>query len=547
MRPTPKRLLDYREYPVLYVDDEPQNLRLLEIGFRRDFQLVLAGSAEEALEVLAKRPVAIVLSDHRMPGLTGAEFLARVRQLDPRTVRILVTAYGDVPTLESAINDGSIYRFVPKPWHPDEMRVTLRRAIEAYALDREREDLLRELSLVNRIARALSQELDLRALADLLVDTLVGDLGYDGASLWLLDEGGERAHEACARPGGRSPRSVRAASAPGVFGALRDGRAIEIGGALAVEGDPAASQWLHDRRAARALLVPLTGPRGVLGALVVERRSPQAGFEVSDRTLLEGLASQAAIALQNARMVEDLRRSREQVLRADRLGLLGTLAAGFAHEVNNPLTAIHTFLSLAPEKRVADDPAFWRDYHALASAEVERIRGLVTTMQGLVRGEAVAAPRSPCDVAALFRSCAQLLAREAESARVELVVEPGPELPPLWCARDALQQLLINLVLNGIQATRPGGEVRLRARPELRKAMAGLCIEVTDTGSGIPSEDLERIFDPFFTTKGPDKGTGLGLMICHRIATDHGGAIEVESRPGEGSTFRVWLPEGSRS
>src|SRR5690554_2564116 len=148
MRPRPgfrvDRLLDYREYPILFVDDEPRNLRVFELAFRRDFQVRTAASGEEALRMLAEQPAALVLSDHRMSGMSGVELLARVRALDERTIRILVTAYGDVPTLTEAINEGWIYRYVAKPWRPDEMRLTLRNGIEHYALAREREQLLHE-------------------------------------------------------------------------------------------------------------------------------------------------------------------------------------------------------------------------------------------------------------------------------------------------------------------------------------------------------------------------------------------------------------------
>src|SRR5262244_2567790 len=98
MRPRPEQLRDYREYPILYVDDEPENLRIFELTFRRQFSILTARSAAEGLEILQREPVALVLSDHRMPEMTGSEFLARVAQLDAKTVRIMVTAYGDVET-----------------------------------------------------------------------------------------------------------------------------------------------------------------------------------------------------------------------------------------------------------------------------------------------------------------------------------------------------------------------------------------------------------------------------------------------------------------
>ena len=181
MRPKPESLQDLREYPVLYVDDEPENLRIFELTFGREFAIHTALSGEEGLEIINTRPVALVLSDHRMPGMTGAEFLARAAELDPKTVRMMVTAYGDAATLQDAINNGSIYRFIPKPWEPDDVRTTMIRAIEAYAVDREREQLLKEMTILNRLSAILNQELELDRLLHLLTRTLRDELGFDGA------------------------------------------------------------------------------------------------------------------------------------------------------------------------------------------------------------------------------------------------------------------------------------------------------------------------------------------------------------------------------
>ena len=123
MRPKPHQLMDHREFPVLYVDDEPQNLRIFELTFQREFNIFCAESASEGMQILNENPIALVLSDQKMSGMTGVEFLARVRGLDPTTIRMLVTAYGDAATLGEAINSGSIYRYIPKPWDPDEMRM----------------------------------------------------------------------------------------------------------------------------------------------------------------------------------------------------------------------------------------------------------------------------------------------------------------------------------------------------------------------------------------------------------------------------------------
>ena len=180
--------MDHREFPILYVDDEPDNLRIFELTFRRDFTILTAASAEEGLVILNENPIAVVLSDHRMPGMSGVDFLSRVRAFDPKTIRMLVTAYGDVETLHTAINDGSIYRYIPKPWNPDDLRLTLQRGIETFALDRERETLIQELTQLNQLSRDLHRELDLSRVIALLLRAAQGDMGFDGAALLFFDE-----------------------------------------------------------------------------------------------------------------------------------------------------------------------------------------------------------------------------------------------------------------------------------------------------------------------------------------------------------------------
>ncbi len=137
---------------------------------------------------------------------------------------------------------------------------------------------------------------------------------------------------------------------------------------------------------------------------------------------------------------------------------------------------------------------------------------------------------------------ATLVEGEASAAGVRFTVERGADVPKGMAAREQIHQVLLNLALNAIHACEPEDTVVLRIDSEPGEPRGVALLEMQDTGQGIVEEDLERIFDPFFTTKGPDQGTGLGLMICHRIVTDHGGTIELASRPGEGSTFRVRIP-----
>jgi signal transduction histidine kinase len=539
----PQRLFDYREYPVLYVDDEPENLRIFELGFRREFEVITAPSGEEGLRVLAERPVAVVLSDHKMPGMTGVEFLSRVRELDHKTIRMLVTAYGDVETLTGAINDGCIYRYIAKPWRPDELRISVKRAIEVFALDREREELLRELTTLNRVAQTINQELALEPLLGLLLECLVAELSFDGAAVLLFDDGRKALRIARSLPGGPvadrlTGFEIRASDAGRFLERLCTGETQVLSMEHAATYPAVVREWVTEVAADQILVVPLVAKQKVIGAIAVDNRRGGATFDAAERLMLDGFATQAAIALANAQLVEALRRSRQQVERADRLKTVGTLAAGIAHEINNPLVSVQTFLTLAPEKRGSQDEEFWGEYHELTLSEVDRIRGLVATMGRLAHGGGEDAPKTICSFGTIAEEAVRLVTHEAQEGEVEVRVEMDLDTPKVAAVRDQIHQVVLNLLLNAIQSTPAGGRVCVRTWGEGTDAL----LEVRDTGRGIREDHLEQIFDPFFTTKGPDKGTGLGLMICHRIVLDHDGSIEVESLRGQGATFRVRLP-----
>lgn len=549
MRPKPTRLLDHREYPVLYVDDEVDNLRIFELTFRRDFTILTAQSAKEGLEILSQHPVAVVLSDQKMPGVEGVEFLRRVRELDSRAVRILVTAYGDAQILGDAINDGNIYRYLAKPWEPEDMRLTVQRAIEAYALESERATLLEELMILNRLSRTIHRDIDQGRLHDTLLAALSDELNFDGCAILLCEADSATLRFAAAEPDDDVAERLRQIrideeSAPIFLDQLCKGDSQLLEGDASMDLEPPIRKWVTEVSAEEVFVVPLIGKERVIGALAVDNRRGGPRLGTDGRMLVEGLAMQAVIAIENAQLVDDLRRSRAQVRRVDRLGTLGTLAAGLAHEINNPLVSINTFLSLAPEKRETDDPSFWDEYHELACAELERIRGLVETMSRLGRaGPSPSLAREIVDVGEVARQVVRLLHREAERAGVRVDLRVDETLPGIEGVRDQIHQVVLNLTLNAIQASPTGGTISIGVEADGPAGdPVGIRIRFRDSGDGISEENLERIFDPFFTTKDPDKGTGLGLMISHQIVADHGGSIEVESTPGAGATFHVRLP-----
>jgi signal transduction histidine kinase len=242
------------------------------------------------------------------------------------------------------------------------------------------------------------------------------------------------------------------------------------------------------------------------------------------------LANQAA----HFRRVHELERT---VTRQERLAALGHLAAEVAHEVRNPLNAISMGLQRVqrefPPAEVEARQEFG-DITAVIRDEVKRLNQTIENFLKLARP--IKLHRQVCHLDALLRELEILLKEDAHSRDVQWHISTAPQLPSLLADRGQLRQALLNLILNALQATPPGGKVSLHADT----AAGWLRLRLHDTGSGIEAQVLERIFDPYYTTK--QGGTGLGLAIAQQIVQAHSGHIEVSSAVGQGSTFTVCLP-----
>jgi len=284
------------------------------------------------------------------------------------------------------------------------------------------------------------------------------------------------------------------------------------------------------------LVIPMGAGGRALGILCLGPKPFAQTYSAGDIAVLESLGAQASIAVENARLHERLKLSREMVHRSDRLSALGTLAAGIAHEIRNPLVSIHTFFQLAPKR--LNDAEFMTSFLGLAEREVVRIRNLIGDL--LSYAKASAPEMVEMHLSDVVERVTALLAPHANERQVGLRVHLADELPTVEADRDQLIQALLNIVLNAIDATDPGGSVELSGSRQVREDSEYSCLIVVDTGRGIPAASLEAIFDPFFTTK--DAGTGLGLAISYRIIDDLGGFVTVSSELGEGSRFTVGLP-----
>jgi two-component system NtrC family sensor kinase len=246
----------------------------------------------------------------------------------------------------------------------------------------------------------------------------------------------------------------------------------------------------------------------------------------------EGQITQTILLEQD---VTEKRRLEATLAQSEKLAAVGQLAAGLAHEINNPLTAIIANAQLLQRELPNDEDV--QELVDLISRAGARAAQVVRSLLDLARMEEYIF--TPVDVNETLNRSLKLLQHEVTLRSINLVYDPGEGMPQVMGSHDQLQGVWINLLTNAVDALEEiDGEIHISSRLAGREVR----VDITDTGVGIPPEKLPRIFEPFFTTKAPGRGTGLGLSVSHRVIKQHGGDILVASQVGVGTQFTVILP-----
>ncbi|MCG3113870.1 MAG: ATP-binding protein [Candidatus Manganitrophus sp. SB1] len=376
--------LRYKDYPILFVDDEEMALVTFKNLFKKEFTIHTAGSGEAALELIERHPeLALIVSDQRMPDMTGIELLRRISVKRPNLIRMLITAYTEIELVIDAINRGKVYRYITKPYNEEELKQTLKQGIERYYLVKERDRLYAEK-----------------------IETF------------------------------------------------------------------------------------------------------------------------------------------KKMAQANRLTAIGILAAGMAHEINNPLVAINTFLQMIPKKydEEVKDEEFWDKFYAVALGETHRIQMLISQLLHYSKTpEEEGLKLNGVNINDLLYETITFIDNEAKKKGLTIRQDFEPDLPLCYVDREKIRQVFLNILLNAIQATHEG-YIRVKTSADFdKKDHAFFHVAVEDTGVGIAEENIQKLFNPFFTTK-QNEGTGLGLMMCHHIIEEHRGSIDVHSELGKGTTMTIHLP-----
>jgi signal transduction histidine kinase len=415
-------------------------------------------------------------------------------------------------------------------------------ALDSAATSRAR---TRHIQVLRAVAEAVSQSLNVDEVLDRALIALTHVTGHEISSLHLLSAEGDQLLLKGERGLSAWLREVNLV--------LTVGRGLI--GTVALTGIPrrfddvsTAPDLLPEARAAvgraniRAFVcVPIRARRKILGTLSLGRQTGRR-FSDHDVMLLECAADQIGLALDNARLygetrgqLDELERARAAVVRAERLSAVGELAAGVAHEINNPLTIVLAQTHLLQQDALA--PAVAEGLRTIEVA-ARRAAGIVKDLVQFAAPRVVR--RNPCDLSEVAKRVLAMHAERFQSDHVlaRLQVE---EVPPVWCDAEQIKQVLINVVENArfaMSTHHSGGTLEVRIAP----SQFGVTISVLDDGPGITPEHLPRIFTPFFTTKGPDQGRGLGLSVAYGIVREHGGRLWADNRPEGGAVLHIELP-----
>ena len=418
-------------------------------------------------------------------------------------------------------------------------------AIRNARLYEQTQERLRQTETLLAVSQDASSTLELTEILRRTTRAMVRSLGADTGGAWLLTEDGSRFVPIV---GYHVPRELLGALESATLKSM-DPRVSDW---RRVEGPVYASHSQEDTRFThpfarllphKSILIQPMRWKGVsIGGFAIAWLKEHHRFTPDELRLAEGIALQAAVASENSRLYEgekqklvELKRTQAQLIQSTKLAAIGELAANIAHEINNPLTSVLGFASYLAEQVAPGQPM--REELDLIQEEAGRARDIVRDLLHFSRQREFIPQIT--DLNTVLEQTLSMVRRQGALDAISLREEYAPGLAPVEIDVPRIKQVFLNLSNNAVYVMKDrGGSLTIRSQA----SGAMVQVEVTDTGTGIAPEHLDRIFEPFFTTKPEVSGTGLGLSVSLGIVQSHGGTIEVKSQLGKGSTFTVKLP-----
>lgn len=513
---------------ILVVDDEKNVLTTIQAILQEDgFEVDVARDGGPAINAIRARHYDLVLTDLKMPEVGGLEVLAEARKSSPNTVTMMMTGYGSLPSALEAVQLGA-YDYLLKPMEVPELKQAVKRGLERRELS--------EIDTLYKIGRALGSTLDEREIGAEIAEATERVLQLAHASLTCTEA------------------DYRESTVLGQV--LHDSEIQEKlkAGSIVTSDDEesALRDWADAHQVKSAALVPGRSKHELVCVLLAHNGNSPFEFHASARRFMEALAAQAALALTNSRLFNELKSNNAQLQDANqKLRDLDELKSRFlrmaTHELRTPLTLILGYDSMLAEsakQRLSEDE---QQMLSEAMHSCRRLIHLVNSMLDIHRIEAgkMELRLAPCDLTRMAGRVVTLFQTEARQKGIHLGLQVPAGLRSVEIDGERVEQVIINLVANALKFTDAGGSVWVGVQEVVGKDSVE--VTISDTGIGIPEDQHAEIFTEFARIGSPGhkrdrNGSGLGLAIAKKIVEAHGGEISVTSEVGRGSTFRFRIP-----
>nr|MBC7244593.1 response regulator [Chloroflexota bacterium] len=525
---------------VLIVDDEEGVLDLcIQALSKEGYQTWGTHDAYEGIELAKKQDFDLVLTDIKMPGMNGLELFRTIQRFNPDIVGIVITGHGSMEAAIEALKLG-IDDFLLKPFSLDSLKAAVSKALSRKRLEKENERL-RALIPLFQLSQVLITVTDLDRLLQQVLHVAVQETAADLGVLMLKNEVSGHLEVCGLITEGRAqpPDQEYKLNDQMVWNVLQNGQPV-IWQAEQGQGSFFVSDIVNTQ-VSTAVALPLVVKGERIGVLGLGKGRNKPVFVRSDLELLWVLASQVAIAIQNARLFTRLRSAYEQLKELDQLK--SEFISTVSHELRSPLHSISGYVQLLLDGK-APDEATQKECLEIVYRQTQHLTNLINDLLDASRMESAhfVLQKEPVQMYIVAQEVIDELQALADQAQITLASKLPPDLPVVLGDKERLKQVIRNLIHNAIKFTPKKGHVTISAKLEKR----WLVTSVQDDGIGIPAGALPHMFERFYQVDGSNTrrvgGTGLGLYICKQIVTAHGGEIWVESEVGKGSTFSFSLP-----
>lgn len=514
-------MAEKQNYNILYVDDDEQNLFIFHRILDKFYNIITVNTSLEALDILENKQIHVLLADQRMPDLNGVQLLNRVMKQFPQIIRILVTGYSDIDVVIDAINKGSVYRYISKPWDNEDVIRTVQNAVELYVLKQKNTSLMEELDLQNKMLQQKVLQLDF--LNDLQLE-LKGYTNWDDIVKMIFTRIKDKLQAESGCYGNINPSGE-----PVINLFLCESTSLQdftlIAEKINKENKMKDLYIIPYNKREKVVYIPLDFQEQNFGFLLFRIKETKTNFDLPFLRAISYVAASILFTFY----------SNKKNVERERFFIIGQMASMIVHDLKGPIHTIMGFASilgrdLSIQQRLK--------YSSILKEELNRLSDTVEELLDFSKGKKHLS-LAPIDLKSYIPEVLKIFDFSLKEAGISLNIDINSNVQ-FNADTHKLKKVFINLMNNAIEIL-SGYNGKREIKISAYKNNNAIVIKQENTGPEIPQPIIRKLFNPFFSYK-KKNGTGLGLTICKKIIEEHNGTISVNSQK-DLTVFTIIIPQ----